>query len=1774
MKRQWTIIGMIVALLVILMIGTAGAESGTMCGLYCEYEDGILTLGDGTDDQHCDSLPSVDANSYPWRNFRESITEVKCNGTIYWSGSMAYMFSNCPNLVSCELGGFDMTDVVNISRMFSGCTSLEYLDVSTWAFSHLDRYNSTDYVLNNCTSLKRVKFGAVNPFYRGYSSTYLPEYVYVNGKQCYGKWQHIDGTYGPFTPTEWNTNYTAEMAGEWVFVPNSIIAYVVYVPSEYKIYYIVSADAEAAYSDGQMNTITSVSGDAYTGVTYAIDGEHFTWGSINSGANEVIVVDEIAPASMASWFSNCVNCTSFDLDKIDFSTVTSMYHTFYNCRSLPDLDVSDWDTSKVTTMQGMFQNCATTSLDLSELNVSNVRNMSSMFDNSQIGTLTLTGWDVRKVTDADRMFNNYQGHLIAADFNWSSWSDSQTYMFQGGSSTTVLDIPRWSFCQPNMDFTYMFYGSYATVNAPDWNLDGVRVIGKAFRNCYCNANIPGWHSNTVLDTSSMFTYFTGTHIDVTGWRMPALENVYEMFGWCGNLTTIDGLETWDVSSIKNMSWLFGHDPKLVNFDVSTWVTSSVEDTRYMFGSTPVVELDLSNFDMSHVTRLGDMFNSCSQLRVLNVAGWNLSNAGSLSGLFNQCPQLESIDLSNWTTTGVTNMSALFSGCSRLVTLDLSSFDTADVTNMGSMFSNCYQLQVLNMENFDMSNVTDKSNMFQGCNILQDVTLSPKHVFGSNYNDRLPNVPTSYGGVEYTGNWIRDDATAGPISAYAMSYSYVPGMAGRWVWEKSVANYFIHFVCDLDTYVGSMPDAVSLMGEDFWIPYNGFAAPGYTFVHWVDEDGTVWENHDKIPAYTYSAYIDNGLVTLTAVFEPRDTSVAMEDGAFEISVPTGSKAILKPIPSGTEYQVFEYSSAGWVLVEQRDSAGMITSLEESSALFGNSRQSGYTTVQFVGQKLLDSAPAEAGSFQFELWEGYNLLETVTVGEGGFVEFTPIVYTWSDVGTHTYTIKEVVLETTNVYSYDTHEETVTVNVHPVGDTIVSHTDNIDDDGNQLSDYTGYTYYTDIISLPDVESIHVQLRYTNARGQFYVWPKAYEAVHTHYYDNNFNPGMAVKYYQSQSGKDYEYLTDEFDIDTNALSILYYSSTYTPRVPDEPEIANYGYYMKVSSSELTADVTYDADGIMFNNSEFPGRLTLAKRLTEDKEVLGSFGYEIELFDESGQAYELPNGTLWYEVREGDRTDYADLLTENERLYRMTVINKILHLDGSQTTAYDVHEYNMDDTVIVNKLDLSGYYLKSISRNDLITTDTGWEGIMPRHNDSVVVWYYPLKTLEGSIVWDDEGNIERLRPDSVTVHLVKNGTVLESQEVSEPWTFSFVDYPEYENNQWIDYEFTIDDIDGYTIVTDGSTLTGCHYRSMARISRSLWSSYVNTTTSNSSTTPLTDVTEFVRNTTYTSEAELPEGAKDVSDDGYHYPIYVWKDGTTMYWWSEAETVYFPADSSYFFKRANALTSLDLSEFDFSQVASMNSMFWSSANLESITFGENCDTHNVTNMGSTFSTCRKLTTVDFEHLNTHRVTTFYSMFSNCNALSDIDPDDFDTYSMQSLGYMFNNCTSLTELDLSGWNTSRVTSMSSMFYGCSNLQSLNLNGLSTAGLTTVSSMFAYCPNLTTLNIVGFNFGTKVTSYSSLFYGDSSLTTLDLSGWNSTTVKYMNSMFYNCSNLTTIYVGDNWSTDAVTSSGSMFTGCASIVGGANTPFDSTHTDKTYACVDNPPDVPGYFTYKAVP
>ena len=69
-----------------------------------------------------------------------------------------------------------------------------------------------------------------------------------------------------------------------------------------------------------------------------------------------------------------------------------------------------------------------------------------------------------------------------------------------------------------------------------------------------------------------------------------------------------------------------------------------------------------------------------------------------------------------------------------------------------------------------------------------------------------------------------------------------------------------------------------------------------------------------------------------------------------------------------------------------------------------------------------------------------------------------------------------------------------------------------------------------------------------------------------------------------------------------------------------------------------------------------------------------------------------------------------------------------------------------------------------------------------------------------------------------------------------------------------------------------------------------------------------------------------------------------------------------------------------------------------------------------------------------------------------------------------------------------------------------------------------------------------------------------------------MFGDCSNLKTIYVSDKFT--VASGSDDIFYDCTSLVGGNGTKYDESYIDTEYARIDNPPDAPGYFTYKAAP
>ena len=217
--------------------------------------------------------------------------------------------------------------------------------------------------------------------------------------------------------------------------------------------------------------------------------------------------------------------------------------------------------------------------------------------------------------------------------------------------------------------------------------------------------------------------------------------------------------------------------------------------------------------------------------------------------------------------------------------------------------------------------------------------------------------------------------------------------------------------------------------------------------------------------------------------------------------------------------------------------------------------------------------------------------------------------------------------------------------------------------------------------------------------------------------------------------------------------------------------------------------------------------------------------------------------------------------------------------------------------------------------------------------------------------------------------------------------------------------------------------------------------------------------------------------------------------------------------------------------------YWLSGctNLTEITGLKNLKTDNVTNMGSMFSDCSSLTSIDVSNFNTANVTNMDWMFSNCSSLTSLDVSNFNTSIVTSMNGIFNKCSSLTSLNVSNFNTSNVKVMSYMFDGCSSLTSLDVSNFNTANVTNMSRMFNRCSSLTSLDVSNFNTA-NVTNMSFMF-GFLFLKSLDLSNFNTPNVKDMNYMFCGCSSLKSLDVS-NFNTANVTNMGYMFQNCSSL------------------------------------
>ena len=267
------------------------------------------------------------------------------------------------------------------------------------------------------------------------------------------------------------------------------------------------------------------------------------------------------------------------------------------------------------------------------------------------------------------------------------------------------------------------------------------------------------------------------------------------------------------------------------------------------------------------------------------------------------------------------------------------------------------------------------------------------------------------------------------------------------------------------------------------------------------------------------------------------------------------------------------------------------------------------------------------------------------------------------------------------------------------------------------------------------------------------------------------------------------------------------------------------------------------------------------------------------------------------------------------------------------------------------------------------------------------------------------------------------------------------------------------------------------------------------------------------------------------------------------------------FDGCNNLTELNCSTWNTSKVYNMQLAFYNCNSLETIpvrdwntkslmymdkAFG-NCtslvnldvskwDTSKVVELTNTFYHCSSLKTLDVSKWKTSNVLRADSLFSGCEKLTSLDVSKWDTGNITTASGMFSACRALTSLDVSKWDTSKMTNISSMFNSCTTLTTLDVSKWDTSNVTNMKSIFSSCPSLTTLDASKWN-TSKVYDMSGAFSYCKSLTSLDVSKWNTSKVVDMNYVFSNCEKLTTLDVS-KWNTSNVTNMRAMFSGCSGL------------------------------------
>ncbi|WEV75107.1 BspA family leucine-rich repeat surface protein [Bifidobacterium sp. ESL0800] len=220
------------------------------------------------------------------------------------------------------------------------------------------------------------------------------------------------------------------------------------------------------------------------------------------------------------------------------------------------------------------------------------------------------------------------------------------------------------------------------------------------------------------------------------WKTGVSIKMNDMFHYDPSLTTIVGLDNWDMSAVVDTSAMFRtpgftdyeHSPLRDIGDLSRWDLGNVTESEYMFyGDSNLTDIgDLSHWNLREDTRAEFMFAYTGIVSFGNVSNWGMGSMRSMPGFFEGMRNLTELPgIGKWDVSKNTSFDAFFKDDASLTSLDLTGWHTDSARGaIHAIFRNNHALkEVKGLKDLNVSNVINIEEAFYGADNLTSLDLS-------------------------------------------------------------------------------------------------------------------------------------------------------------------------------------------------------------------------------------------------------------------------------------------------------------------------------------------------------------------------------------------------------------------------------------------------------------------------------------------------------------------------------------------------------------------------------------------------------------------------------------------------------------------------------------------------------------------------------------------------------------------------------------------------------------------------------------------------------------------------------------------------------------------------------------------------------------------------------------------------------------------------------------------------------------------------------------------